>query len=225
MFLAVFLYFIAWVGDFSSLVPRTIDSGVPGPVGAALLVNVGLLAIFAVQHSVMARPGFKTVWTRIVPKPVERSTYVLLSNLLVMLLFWQWRSMTSVIWSVDGMVAASAVTGVMLLGFLIVVLSSLLIDHCDLLGTRQVALYARGKPYTHSPFKVTGFYKVVRHPLLLGWMIAFWATPVMTTGHLLFAVGTTVYMLGAIRLEERDLATFHGEAYREYQKKGNNIVD
>ena len=224
MFLAIFVYFIAWVGDFTSLVPKTIDSGAPGPVGAALAINIGLLLLFAVPHSVMARPGFKQAWTKIVPKTVERSTYVLQSNLLLILLIWQWRPMTSVIWNVEGPLLSNALTGLMLLGFVIVVISSFIIDHFDLFGTRQVVLYSQGKEYTHSPFKVIGFYKFVRHPLLLGWMIAFWATPVMTTGHLLFAIVTTAYMLVAIQLEEKDLGALHGAPYRQYRQKVSMIL-
>jgi protein-S-isoprenylcysteine O-methyltransferase Ste14 len=224
MFLVVFLYLIAFLGNFDVLVPKAIDSGMPGPIGTALLVNILLLAVFGVQHSVMARPGFKRWWTKLVPKPVERSSYVLITNLLLLLLFWQWRPMTGVVWDVQHEVGALVLWILFFLGFGIVVLSSLIIDHFDLFGTRQVFLYARGQPYTPPKFKIAGFYKFVRHPLLAGWVIAFWSTPRMTAGHLLFAIGTTVYMLIAIRLEERDLATFHGDAYREYQQRVSMIV-
>ncbi len=223
MFLAVFLYLIPFLGNFD-FVPKTIDSGTAGPVGLAILVNVALLALFGVVHSVMARPGFKSWWTRMVPKPVERSTYVLIANLQVILIIWQWRPMSGVVWEVQQQALATVLWGLFFSGFGLVVLSSFVIDHFDLLGTRQVFLFARGQPYTPPEFKVSAFYKFVRHPLLLGWMIAFWSTPRMSTGHLLFAIGTTVYMLIAIQFEERDLATVHGDDYREYKKKVSMII-
>ncbi len=222
-FLAVFFYLIGFLGN-SGLVPRSIDSGTAGPLGTALLVNILLLGIFGIQHSVMARPGFKRWWTRLVPEPVERSTYVWISNLLVVLLFWQWRPMTEIVWDVQNPVMANVLWALFFLGFGLVVLSSLIIDHFDLLGTRQVFLFARGKPYTSPEFKVAAFYKYVRHPLLLGWMIAFWSTPRMSTGHLVFAIGTTAYMLIGIQFEERDLATVYGDAYRDYRSKVSTII-
>lgn len=223
MFLAVFLYLIPFLGNFD-FVPKTIDGGTAGPVGMAILINVALLALFGVPHSVMARPGFKSWWTRMVPEPVERSTYVLISNLLVILIIWQWRPMTGVVWEVQQQALATILWVLFFSGFGLVVLSSFVIDHFDLLGTRQVFLFARGRPYTPPKFKVSVLYKFVRHPLLLGWMIAFWSTPRMSTGHLLFAIGTTVYMLIAIQFEERDLATVHGDDYREYKKKVSMII-
>lgn len=222
-FLAVFFYLIGFLGN-SGLVPKSIDSGTAGPLGTALLVNILLLGIFGIQHSVMARPGFKRWWTRLVPEPVERSTYVWISNLLVVLLFWQWRPMTEIVWDVQNPVMANVLWALFFLGFGLVVLSSLIIDHFDLLGTRQVFLFARGKPYTSPEFKVAAFYKYVRHPLLLGWMIAFWSTPRMSTGHLVFAIGTTAYMLIGIQFEERDLATVYGDAYRDYRSKVSTII-
>ena len=224
MFLLIFLYLICFLGNFDFLVPKTIDSGGAGPVGTALVVNILLWAIFGIQHSVMARPGFKRWWTKFVPKPVERSTYVLITNLLMILLFWQWRPMTSVVWEVENPIGVSILWALFFLGFGLVVMSSFLIDHSDLLGSRQVFSYALGRPYTPPGFKVVGFYKFVRHPLLLGWHIAFWSTPRMTTGHLVFAVATTVYMLSAIWFEERDLMKFHGDAYVDYKKKVSMIV-
>jgi len=224
MFLLVFLYLICFLGNFDSLVPKTIDSGTPGPWGIALLVNILLLAIFAVPHSVMARPGFKQWWTRFVPQVVERSTYVLQANLLVILLFWQWQPMTGVVWEVQNPLGANVLWGLFFLGFGLVVLASFVVDHFDLFGTRQVILYALGREYTDPTFKVRGFYKFVRHPILLGWHMAFWFTPHMTTGHLLFAIATTTYMLIAIRFEERDLATFYGEAYRDYRRKVSMLI-
>ena len=223
-FLLIFLYLILFLGNFDSIVPKTIDSGPPGPVGVALIINIILLGLFAVPHSVMARPGFKQWWTQFVPKPVERSTYVLFSNLLVILLFWQWRPMTGVVWEVENEIGANLLWALFFLGFGVVVISSFVIDHFDLFGTRQVVLYALGREYTTPKFKVVGFYKFVRHPLLLGWNIAFWSTPRMTTGHLLFSIVTMAYMLIAIWFEERDLMTFHGDSYRTYRQKVSMII-
>ena len=224
VFLAIFLYLICFLGNFDSLVPKTIDSGTPGPVATALLVNVLLWVLWGIQHSLMARPGFKKWWTGIVPQHLERSTYVLISNLLMILIMWQWQPMTGVVWEVASSLGQNVLWALFFLGFGLVVLSSLIIDHFDLLGTRHVILYAMGRPYTPNVFKVVGFYKFVRHPLLLGWIIAFWATPKMTTGHLVFAIATTAYMLIAIRYEEKDLATSHGEVYRSYRKKVSMII-
>ncbi len=201
MFLIIFLYLICFLGNISipQLVPKTIDSGTAGSVDTALIVNIVLLVLFAVPHSVMARPGFKKWWTQFVPQPVERSTYVLITNLLMILLFWQWRPMTGVVWDVGNPVGATILWVLFFLGFGIVVIASLIIDHFDLFGTRQVFLYAQGKEYTDPAFKVSAFYKFIRHPILFGWIVAFWSTPRMTAGHLLFAIATTVYMLIAIR--------------------------
>ncbi len=224
MFLLVFLYLICFLGNFDFLVPKTIDSGTPGPVGMALIINIILLGLFAVPHSIMARQGFKRWWTQFVPKPVERSTYVLQSNLLVILLLWQWQPMTGVVWEVQNPLGANLLWGLFFLGFGIVVLSSIIIDHFDLFGTRHVILYALGRPYTPPQFKVRGFYKFVRHPLLLGWHMAFWSTPLMTTGHLLFSIATTAYMLIAIQFEEKDLATSYGEDYLNYKRKVSMLI-
>lgn len=216
MFFASFLYAIGFVGNF--LVPRSMDNGPAAPLGTALLIDAALLGVFALQHSIMARQGFKNWWTRLVPKPIERSTYVLFSSLALFLLFWQWRPIGGTIWQVTG-VARSVLIGISLAGWALVVTSTYLINHWDLFGLRQVWLYATGREYTHVEFSEKAFYKVIRHPLLFGFFVAFWATPKMTVGHLVFAVATSVYMLVAIQFEERDLLRFHGEVYRRYRER------
>ena len=215
VFLAVFLYAIGFVGNL--VVPKSIDSGGPVPPAEALAVDLLLLGLFAVPHSVMARPRFKRWWTRLVPPPIERSTYVLASSVLLALLFWQWRPMVEVVWEVRQPVVVMAVWGLFLGGWLLALISTLLIDHLDLFGLRQVYLFATGRPYTPPSFRTPALYRVVRHPLLLGFLVAFWAAPVMTWGHLLFAGATTAYTLVGIRLEERDLRNAFGSAYEEYQ--------
>jgi len=221
-FLVILLYLIGFLGNF--LVPKSIDSGQVGPVGQALIINLILLGIFGIQHSVMARSGFKQWWTRIVPQHIERSTYVMISNLLVVLLLWQWQPMVGVVWNVEHPVGTAIFWGLFGLGWLVLVLASFMINHFDLFGTRQVYLYLRGKDYTILEFKTKGFYKYIRHPLMIGWIIAFWSTPHMTVGHLVFAVGTTVYILIAIQIEERDLVRFHGEAYESYRRKVSMLL-
>jgi protein-S-isoprenylcysteine O-methyltransferase Ste14 len=216
-FLLVFLYLIGFLANFT--VPKSIDSGQTEPFGRALLINVILLGIFGIQHSVMARQGFKRWWTQIISHHIERSTYVLISDLLVVLLVWQWRPMTVVIWNVERPVGRLALWGLFGAGCLMIVLASFMTSHFDLSGTRQVYLHLRGKDYSPVKFNVTGFYKYVRHPLMLGWITAFWSTPHMTVGHLVFAVGTTAYILIAIPIEERDLERFHGEAYENYRRQ------
>lgn len=216
-FLVSFLYAIGFVGNFA--VPKSIDSGPLTSPGAAVVTNLILLSLFAVQHSVMARQWFKAWWTRIVPRPIERSTFVLMASLLLLLIFWQWRPMAGVVWSIENEVVRAAVWAVFALGWVLVLVATFVIDHFDLFGLRQVHLYAQGKRYTPPHFKASWLYSYVRHPLLLGFMIAFWATPQMTVGHLLFAGVTTAYMFVAIQLEERDLVRFHGEAYEIYRRE------
>lgn len=217
VFFLTFLYAIAFVGDLA--VPRTIDSGEPGPVGTALLVNTLLLGVFAVQHSLMARPAFKAWWARFVPPPVERSTYVLASSLALILLIWQWRPMPEVVWSVPGGPARIVVWAVFWLGWGTVLLSTFLINHFDLFGLRQVWAYRRRREILPSEFHTPLFYRVVRHPLYLGFIIAFFAAPTMSQGRLFFAIATTAYVLIAIQLEEHDLMNVFGDRYRDYRSR------
>jgi protein-S-isoprenylcysteine O-methyltransferase Ste14 len=217
IFLGTFLYAVGFVGEL--LVPKTIDSGEPARMAESLLVDVLLLGLFAVPHSVMARRRFKDWWTRFVPPPAERSTYVLVSSLLLALLFWQWRPLPAVVWEVTPPAARVVLHAVFWAGWGVVLWSTFLIDHFDLFGLRQVYLHARGKPYKPVGFRAAALYRFVRHPIMLGFLIAFWATPRMTAGHLLFAAATTAYILVALWLEERDLVAQHGEAYREYRRQ------
>ncbi|TAK35951.1 MAG: isoprenylcysteine carboxylmethyltransferase family protein [Saprospiraceae bacterium] len=225
VFFATFLYAIGFVGNL--VVPKGIDGdpAVAVPFGQALLINAILLGIFAVQHSVMARPGFKSWWTNIVPKEIERSTYVLIASLLLLLIFWKWEPMGGDIWNVEDQSWSTVLCVIFFLGWGIVLVSTFLINHFDLFGLRQVWLQWKGQPYTHPQFSTKMFYKWVRHPIMFGFMVGFWATPHMTVAHLVFAIATTAYMLLAITMfEEKDLVAFHGDAYREYQKRVSMII-
>ena len=217
LFLGTFAYMAGFVGNL--LVPTKIDSTSKGTTAAAIAINLLLLGLFAVQHSVMARPAFKRIWTRIVPKPIERSTYVLASCVVTILLLWQWRGIDTVVWDVQHSFFRPALWGLFAIGWLMVPLVSLMIDHFDLFGTRQVWLYLRGRDYQSLPFRVPMFYKHVRHPLYIGWALAFWATPTMTMGHLLFAVVMTGYMGLAALVEERDLIAHLGHQYEDYRRR------
>jgi protein-S-isoprenylcysteine O-methyltransferase Ste14 len=212
------LYSIGFVGDF--LVPRSVDAGGPAAsLGEALIVNLALLGLFAVQHSSMARRGFKRVWTRLVPQPVERSTYVWFSALLLGLLFWQWRPIPDVVWQVDNAIGAGVLWALFALGWALVFASVRSIDEMELFGVKQVYAFLRRREIQYVAFKTPLLYRIVRHPLYLGFLIAFWAIPTMTLGHLLFAAATTGYILIAVQLEERDLVAVFGEKYREYRQR------
>jgi protein-S-isoprenylcysteine O-methyltransferase Ste14 len=221
-FLVSFLYAVGFVGGFA--VPRSIDAAPEGPLATAVAVDLLLLTVFALQHSVMARPGFKRWWTRVVPEPAERSVYVLASSLALLLLFWQWQPIGGVVWHVEQPAARAALFALFAAGWLLVLVTTFLINHFDLFGLRQVWLHLRGEAYRPLSFVTPGPYRHVRHPLYVGWFLAFWATPTMTAAHLLFAVATTAYILVAIVFEERDLLAFHGERYAEYRRTTPMLV-
>jgi methanethiol S-methyltransferase len=222
IFLATLLIAVGFLGNFG--VPNSVDAPADGSPWTALAINAGLLALFAVQHSVMARPWFKRAWTRLVPQPVERSTYVLFSSVALLVLFWKWQPVAGVIWDVRGGMLEMVVLGAYAAGLLIVLVSTFLIDHFDLFGMRQVYLYLMGRPYVHLPFRTPFFYKYVRHPLYVGWLLTFWSAPLMTSAHLFFAVMTTAYILIAIQFEEHDLAAVHGDKYRKYREQVPMII-
>ena len=217
VFLAAFLYAIWFVWTLDA--PQTAE-----PLGGALLVNTALLGLFAVQHSVMARQWFKRAWTKVVPEPVERSTYVLVASLVLIALVYFWQPMTAVIWEVETEAVAVTLQGLFWLGWLVVLVSTFLIDHFDLFGLKQVWLHLRHQTYEPPTFQTPGPYKLVRHPLYLGFLIAFWSTPRMTSGHLYFAVMCTAYILLAIQFEESDLVSIHGEDYKVYRSGVSMLV-
>jgi protein-S-isoprenylcysteine O-methyltransferase Ste14 len=222
VFLGTFLYAAAFVGNLP--VPKTIDSGEPGPLAVALLVDTLLLGLFAIQHSVMARPAFKRWWTKLVPSSVERTTYVLLASLALLLLYWQWRPLPEVVWSVTNPAGELALQTVFWIGWGLVLLSTFLINHFELFGLRQVIAELRGETLPPPVFKTPLLYKKVRHPIYLGFLLAFWAAPIMTVGHLLFAVATTGYILIGIYLEERDLIALFGDQYRRYRQQVGMLI-
>lgn len=221
-FIATFLYAIGFVANL--VVPKSIDSGQQAPLGESVLVDLLLLGLFAVPHSVMARPSFKHWWSRFVPMHAERSSYVLLSSLLLALLFWQWRPIASPVWEIQQPVAVTVIWVVFGMGWLFVLISTFLIDHFDLFGLRQVFLFSTGKTYSPPPFRTPALYKIVRHPIMLGFLIAFWATSEMTWGHLVFAVMTTGYIVIGVSLEERDMRNAFGDRYDAYRKQVSMIV-
>lgn len=216
IFLGTFLYAVCFIGNFG--VARTLDGEASGPFAVNFAIDAGLLALFAVQHSVMARKWFKDWWTKIVPSPIERSTYVLFSSVALILLFWQWRPLGGTIWTVEDPVGRLALRVFFAFGWGLLLLSTFLINHFDLFGLRQVWLYLMDRPNTALRFVTPGPYRLVRHPLYVGWLFAFWMTPVMTLAHLLFSVLTTAYILLAIQFEERDLIRDHGKRYEEYRR-------
>lgn len=222
IFLFTTLYAIGFFGNL--VVQKTLDSGPTVSFPHALLLDLVLLGLFAVQHSVMARPAFKRWWTRYIPQSIERSTYVLFASLLLLLLYWQWLPIPGIIWNVEHTAGGVFLQGLYWVGWVIVLLSTFLINHFDLFGLRQVYLYWRGAKYTQVEMKAPALYKLVRHPLMLGFLIAFWATPHMTVGHLLFSLATTGYILVGIHLEERDLLVAFGEAYRRYQQRVSMLL-
>ena len=222
IFFFTFLYAIGFVEGL--LVPKTIDAGTVVPMTEALIVNLLLMSLFAVQHSVMARRQFKEWWTQYVPKSVERSTYVLFASLALVLLFWQWRPMPDVMWQVANPSAAMAITGLSFVGWLLVLTSTFLINHFELFGVHQVVDNLAGRSMSEPRFKTPVLYKVVRHPIYLGFIIAFWAAPVMTAGHALFAAVTTAYIFVGIWLEERDLIELFGDEYRRYKERVSMLV-
>jgi methanethiol S-methyltransferase len=216
-FFVTFLYAIGFVGGV--LVPKSIDTGVSGPLGPTLVVDAALLAVFAVQHSVMARPAFKSWWTRLVPRPIERSTYVLFATAALALLMWQWRPLPRTIWRLEDPIAVALVQGVFWLGWAVLFISTFLISHFELFGLRQVIDRWRGRERGAMAFKTPAFYRVVRHPIYLGFLLAFWAAPDMSLGHLVFSIATTAYILIGIALEERDLVAAFGDPYRDYRQR------
>jgi protein-S-isoprenylcysteine O-methyltransferase Ste14 len=216
LFFGTFLYAIGFVANFAT--PTSLDAGASGPLGMALLVNLALLTVFALQHSIMARPAFKRAWTRIVPEPAERSTYVLLSSIAMILLFAFWQPMGGIVWDVADPSVRALLQALCMAGFLLVLVATFLINHFDLFGLRQVWLHLLDRPYTHLPFRTPGPYRLVRHPLYVGWLIAFWAAPTMTVAHLVFALATTGYILIAIQFEEADLEQSLGDDYGRYRR-------
>lgn len=217
IFFGTFLYAIGFVGNL--FVPKSIDGEVQGSLGINLLINASFLLLFALQHSIMARPAFKRWWTKIIASQLERSTYVLMASLCLLLMMWQWRPLGGAVWNVENETFKIILRISFFLGWAIVLVSTFLINHFDLFGLRQVWLYFNGKSYTDLPFRVPIFYRFVRHPLYLGFLIAFWSTPHMTIAHLLFAVLTTGYIFTAIQFEERDLDVHFGRKYRLYKSR------
>jgi protein-S-isoprenylcysteine O-methyltransferase Ste14 len=223
IFLACFLYLVGFLAGFG--VPKTVDSGGHGfPTAIAALIDLALIALFGLQHSVMARPAFKRVWVQILPRVVERSTYVLISSITLAIVYAAWQPLPAIVWQAESAAMIALGWGVFAGGFGLVLLATFLIDHFDLFGLRQVIAYLRRSIPAPPAFQIRSLYRIVRHPLYVGWILAFWGTPVMTAGHALFAIGMTLYMVIAIRYEERDLVAIHGDAYTRYQEQVPMLV-
>jgi protein-S-isoprenylcysteine O-methyltransferase Ste14 len=223
VFFVTFLYAIGFIGNI--FVPKAIDTPpTAATMTRGIIANVILMSIFALQHSIMARPAFKKWWTKIIPAPIERSTYVLFSSLALILLFWQWRAIPDPVWAITNPIIAYILWLLFFAGWGLILFSTFLINHFDLFGLRQVNAYRRGADYENLPFGTPVVYRLVRHPIMLGFIIAFWATPYMSIGHLLFAAVTTTYIIVAIQLEERDLVSYHGQAYEDYRREVSMLV-
>jgi len=222
VFFATFLYAIGFIDNL--FVPKAMDSGRSGPLVEALAIDAALLALFAIQHSVMARQWFKRAWTAIIPPAAERSTYVLFSSLALVVLFWQWRPIGGTIWQVDNPMGRVVILSFYVLGYAIVLVATFLINHFDLFGLRQTWMRFRSRAYTSIGFQTPGFYKLVRHPLYVGWLFVFWSAPTMTATHLVFSVATTAYILIAIRFEEKDLVATLGDSYQRYREEVPMLV-
>ncbi len=220
--LIALLYNIGFVGNL--IVPKTLDSNLDGSLVKGLLIDILLIGLFAIQHSLMARQSFKKWWTKIIPEPIERSTYVLMSSLALLLLFWQWHSLGGILWNIQNPIISNIIYAIYALGWLIVFLSTFMINHFDLFGLRQVYLYWLGQEYEDLEFRTLGFYKYIRHPIMLGIIISFWATPLMTVSHLVFAMGTTIYVLIGIKLEEEDMISIYGNLYQEYRQQVSMLI-
>ena len=220
--LVALLYLVGFVGNL--IVPKSIDSGTAGPLLQSVIVDTMLIGLFALQHSVMARQGFKRWWTRIVPPPVERSTYVLFTSLILLILYWQWRPIPALVWSVDNPAAAAVLDGIFWLGWVVLVVSTFMLSHFEMFGLSQVFARLFGKPLLGAKFRTPLLYRYVRHPIYLGVLLAVWATPVMTAGHLLFSAVITAYILIGIQLEERDLLQQFGDRYRSYRQHAGMLV-
>lgn len=217
IFFGTFLYMILFLGDL--FVPKTVNSGVSENWASALIINLGLITLFGIQHTLMARKSFKKKWTKIVAKPIERSTYVLLSSLAILLLLWFWQPITATVWQVDANWASLLLQWGFWLGWLVLFLSTWMIDHFDLFGVKQVWNYLKGRKQNAPPFMEPGFYKYVRHPLMLGFLIAFWSTPHMTAGHLIFSAGMTLYIVIGVYFEEKSMMQRFGEDYEDYKQR------
>jgi methanethiol S-methyltransferase len=221
-FITTLLYAIGFVGNW--IVPKSIDSGTPGPLVPSLLINTALLSVFVLQHTIMARPAFKRWWTRVIPPPMERSTFVLLASAALALVLWQWRPLPARVWEVTHPLGAGALTALSLAGWCTVLAASFMVSHWDLFGLRQSWLAFRAAPYRPVGFRVTGLYRLVRHPLMVGFLVAFWATPRMSVGHLFFAIMTTLYILVGIAFEEHDLIAELGERYLDYRRRVRGLI-